>query len=370
MKPPGDCWPTKQQELLLQAALLEGPNAIAAWDEWKRGFEENVRRRDSYRLLPLVYRSLKALGIQGHELEQLKRVYKLIWYRNRMQFHAVTPLLERLHRSGIRTMLLKGSSLVILYYGDLGVRTMTDTDILVREKDVREAMSLLSELGWNPFACRDRSLEESMPIRYDVHFENAHGQHIDLHWRPLSWYRQVLVEEIWDRTEALDYGGVSTEAPCPADQLSHILLHGVSWRESCSVHWVADAVTVVRSRASSLDWDRLVEQARRGKFALTVRHALTYLRDAFGAPVPDGVLNRVSGLPVSWKERADFRMRTRSCPPSGVPHVLHIFCMECLRFTHNPDFSHTPLGFLRYFQQRMGIRSLSEAFLTGARWAM
>ena len=47
-----DAWPTREQERLLRAALLRGPLALEAWDEWKAGADMDHLDAGSYRLLP------------------------------------------------------------------------------------------------------------------------------------------------------------------------------------------------------------------------------------------------------------------------------------------------------------------------------
>ena len=50
--------PTKEQELLLKAALLKGEEAIKAWHEWKTCVDIEFIDHGSNRLLPLLYFNL------------------------------------------------------------------------------------------------------------------------------------------------------------------------------------------------------------------------------------------------------------------------------------------------------------------------
>jgi len=53
----GGCWITKQQRLLLRAALLSGQDAIHAWENWIANVDIDRIDTGSYRLLPLLYHS-------------------------------------------------------------------------------------------------------------------------------------------------------------------------------------------------------------------------------------------------------------------------------------------------------------------------
>jgi len=112
----GGCWPTWRQELLLRAALLRGKEAIAAWREWKSSVDVDRLDQGSRRLLPLLYRNLRAHGVEDPLMNSFKGIYRLTWYKNQMAFHKMTSLLRSFHHAGIETMLLKGAALVMLHY--------------------------------------------------------------------------------------------------------------------------------------------------------------------------------------------------------------------------------------------------------------
>ncbi|HYA13731.1 MAG TPA: hypothetical protein VEF33_05270, partial [Syntrophales bacterium] len=58
------CLPTAQQEALLRASLLQGEEALMAWDYWKSNTDMNRIDQGSYRLLPLLYRNLSLHGVK------------------------------------------------------------------------------------------------------------------------------------------------------------------------------------------------------------------------------------------------------------------------------------------------------------------
>ena len=50
-----NCWPSRQQELLLKASLLRGKEALSAWEEWRSDVDIEQVDVASHRLLPLLY---------------------------------------------------------------------------------------------------------------------------------------------------------------------------------------------------------------------------------------------------------------------------------------------------------------------------
>ena len=148
----GASWPTPDQELLLRAALLEGDEAMQAWLDWRSGVEFDLLGRPSRRLLPLLYRNLRSLGVQDPLMSKLKRAYQSTWYRNQIRFRDMGKVLSSFHEVGIQTMVLKGVALALLHYEDPGLRPMGDGDVLVLTEQAPEAVELLASLGWRPRA--------------------------------------------------------------------------------------------------------------------------------------------------------------------------------------------------------------------------
>jgi hypothetical protein len=126
--------PTARQELLLRAALLPTAEAGAAWSEWAAGPAMDNLDEGSYRLLPLVYRNLKAQRIQHRLMGTLKGLYRRAWCENQLLFHRTVGVLESLRKAGIPTLLLKGAALALEYYKDLGARPMSDLDFWCRRR--------------------------------------------------------------------------------------------------------------------------------------------------------------------------------------------------------------------------------------------
>ena len=143
-------WPTAQQELLLQAALLPGEAARAAWLRIRASIRSGPLDAPSESLLPLVYRNIVSLGDVGDDIESLKMRYVHTWSDNLTLYQTVRPLLLALERAGIDAVVLKGLALVARVYGDLGVRPMADVDLLVAPADLDRTAAIAADLGWQP----------------------------------------------------------------------------------------------------------------------------------------------------------------------------------------------------------------------------
>jgi hypothetical protein len=83
---------------------------------------------------------------------------------------------------------------------------------------------------------------------------------------------------------------------------------------------------------------------------------LTYLREAFGAPVPDVVLGRLGALPVSRFERLEYWVGNR---PQGLLGGLPTSWCNYRRLREGWPMPRPP-GFADYLQQIWRVGSLGE----------
>jgi hypothetical protein len=364
---PGDSWwPTRQQELLLQAALLDGPKAAEAWEVWHAAAEVTQLDPDAQRWLPHLYRALRSRGISHPEMARLKGVYRRIFYENQLLFHTMADVLGSFHRANIRTVLLKGAALVVQYYRDYGLRSMEDVDVLVPFDQASSAVTVLAGLGFTP-VWDTRSEAEILASRHGWDFKNDAGRQVDLHWRVLHDHIGPSPDvEFWNAAVPRVIGGVPTATLNAADELMHVIVHGTMWAPQPSVRWVPDALAIVRSARGDLDWDRLFGHARRYGYTLLLRVTLRYLNEVLDAPVPSGVLARFEAAPVSRPERIIYAARSR--PPDRWGPWL-AFCMAYLEgvstVPSNASALRRIMALPEYFQRRWGARSVWH-FATGA----
>jgi Uncharacterised nucleotidyltransferase len=85
-------------------------------------------------------------------------------------------------------LFLKGAALAVLAFGDLGLRSSQDIDLLVTREALPAAVACLLQVGYRRFdpppEISDAQLRVVMPLRKDLGFvHEATGLRIELHWR-------------------------------------------------------------------------------------------------------------------------------------------------------------------------------------------
>jgi len=347
------CLPSPQQELLLRAALLTGNEAIEAWTEWKSSVEIEQIDSGSHRMLPLLYRNLQAHGIKDPAMSKYKGVYRHTWYKNQMLFHAIPFLLRYFRDREIKTLILKGAALTVLYYKDYGLRPMNDFDVLVRMKEALPAIELLQRLRWAPIDFTPT--ENYISVSYSHGFRNSAGQEFDLHWHVLSQSRGVDADDdFWDGAIPATIHDDMTLVLNPADQLLHVCIHGARWNYTPPFRWVADAMAILNVSQSHIDWNRLIAQSLKRRLILPLRESLRYLRDTVSAPIPSEIWERIRDLPIPNIERIEYKINMS--PPTRWTAMLDLWCQHS-RFMGNAPWLYKLIEFPQFLKRIWG-RSL------------
>jgi len=343
---PEGCWPTRGQELLLRAALLDGESAVHSWNEWRRTTDLAGIDIESRRLFPQLYRNLKRHGIDDPLLDRFKEAFSRTYFENHMLFERATAVLRAMEESGIPTLVLKGVAMATAYYRDLGLRPMLDFDILVPTDRTLEAMSVLKRLGWH--GTYDRHPEARIEVAHSVPFREPTSRQIDLHWHVLTecWHADDD-QGFWDHAVPVEIDGVATRRLDATDQLLHTCVHGRKWDDPPPIRWVADARTILGLHASEIDWDRFIRNLEYRHLVLPATDALVYLRDRFAARVPEAVIDRLRETPTTRVDRFIYRMETAPYRRLSTVEVLGILYADLMRIGTSRRGVHRVTAFAR-----------------------
>lgn len=151
-------------------------------------------------------------------------VYRYRVIQNAVREHEICTAFRLLRALSIEPILLKGWS-VARHYPDPGMRTLGDTDLLVRDEDASLAVNALS------------------------------GQELNVDWHKLSGLQAEFAtpDEVAGRSELVPLLDTHIRVLCPEDGLHfvaiHMLRHG-GWL----ARWVRDVAVLLESRQANFDW--------------------------------------------------------------------------------------------------------------------
>jgi hypothetical protein len=154
-------------------------------------------------------------------------------------------LLHVFGKAGVPILFLKGAPLAIFAFGNVGLRSSQDIDLLVSPDALPAAIAALGEAGYRrcnpPPDIRDDMLRLLMPLRKDFGFVHpVSGMAIELHWRlflnPHAMVGASIVQS--SRTVRLS-AGAELRALGDEDLFAYLCVHGAChwWNR---LQWLAD----------------------------------------------------------------------------------------------------------------------------------
>ena len=230
------------------------------------------------RLAPLLYYSLTKFprtDVPDVVLEKLRTVYYATAARNMQMHEQLKQVTDALDEIGVRYILLKGAALIQdVYEGNMGLRPMSDIDILIDPAQFSVARTKIETFA-TPKAlivADDFSLHhQSYYLDDDVC--------IELHSRLLSlghYINKPSFEALWDSQQGMV--GFSAEY-----QFVHLCAHAFFHHRHTNTHFGADAAFVSQLIK---DWDLVVQIAVQNSLVESLKMGMDSLRkDWLFAPV-------------------------------------------------------------------------------------
>ncbi|MGH9463062.1 MAG: nucleotidyltransferase domain-containing protein, partial [Vicinamibacteria bacterium] len=198
-------------------------------------------------------------------LEPFTRALRGTFATNGALFAELLGLRSELQKEGTRVLLLKGGALMTTAYGgQLGLRPLSDLDLLVKESELPVVRRALFERGFHP-ATPSGTLLTKGGAMFDLHTDLVNASRIRT--RALAF--QFDPETIWTKAVALDPGEPTFLILSPAHQFLHLAVHALKHSFSRLI-WFLDLALVARQ----LDWEELLLQAQNTGTMRSVAYAV------------------------------------------------------------------------------------------------
>ncbi len=213
--------------------------------EWNK-----ISNRSLYHgVAPQFYITLKdywksKIIIPSEIMQQLKNVFMINTALGLRRYYELVNVLQILNEHSISVIVLKGACLANLIYKKMGIRTMSDVDLMFKDKDLASAQALLAEKG------------------YPAHSEKLN---IDFHWTldiPVHSLG-ISMQGVWDRAFCVEIEGVPTRILSPVDLILHLIMH-VSYQhlfKHYGLRALYDIREVIEHFSDQIDWEEMKERA-------------------------------------------------------------------------------------------------------------
>ena len=268
-----------------ERAIVEIKDALRHKVDW----DQVILHSRQHGVVGLLYRHLEdhAMGALAPQpvLDKLKNNYMVTIALGMRQFNQFRQMAEALAAKGVEIMVLKGAVLAEELYSDIGLRPLSDIDILMREEDWPAAYGVLKNLGY----CSPETEFSEIPPKFTHYDVAGHIQYVlpdrtclefqfDLFTLGIG---MVDIAGVWERSRQATVAGVRVRALSSEDQLLHLAVHAN--RHGCTkLKWLVDIYETLRQNSKGLDWDLIAAIASREKVSASVYSTLTHVERFFG----------------------------------------------------------------------------------------
>ena len=245
-------------------------------------------------------------------LENWIRRYGQIVARNQDLLKNFSALLDALNARGIEILPLKGMDLLLRGCSTLGGRSLSDIDILVREKDLPRLVGFLKAAGFSP--CRAGSLS--------LDYVSSEGSFIlDIIWK----IGYMDSGTLWDRARFRETPRGTYRLLHPNDALIYLVGYTVTWRGYFSPFFLQDLRGLLQKEGSQVDWGQWVSEVRRAGMVGAIFCGLTYARQKGLKEIPGEVYAALEPRSVSERFLAGYYSRVTKEGGNFSPSYLRVF---------------------------------------------
>ena len=221
----------------------------------------------------------------------------------------IGPVLDA---AGVPWLVVKGPALGASAYGIPEEREYGDLDLLVSPAGFGTCLDLLAEQGGQ---LQDRNWPMiRRTARGELTVTLARGTSLDLHWHLLN--TPVLrcsfsldTDDLLSRRGEVAVDDQRIPALDPVDEMVYVALHAVL-AGAHQLVWLLDVAQLVRRTS---DWNAVVDRAVETGTAMTLAVALARAETIVHAPVPAGLLTRLTGM-SPWRVGLSAVQRRLSTP--------------------------------------------------------
>lgn len=250
-------------------------------------------------LVNFLYQNLKNTCkelIPKDILSELQAYYFQNSTRNLALSASLIKLLNLLKENNIVVLPFKGPVQAELLYNDLGLRSFSDLDILMKKEDAVKARDLLITHGFKTdVEIPDQQIKTY--LKKENFFQLANKSetiNIDLHWEITGRYsmKPIYYEDLEDRFEQIEISGKNITTLSIEDTLIHLCIHGTShcWKK---LELICSVAEIIKSKKVAA-WDIVIQRASLLKCKRMVYLGLILAEQLFETSLPNNLKNKIN----------------------------------------------------------------------------
>ena len=269
---------------------------VADWDAV-------VRRGLATHLAPLLYRTIKVIEaermVPPRAFAALHNSYNGVLAANIRMYAHLSEVIGAWNSEGIPLIVLKGMFLAETVYKDIGLRHISDIDMLVKDVDVERCKQLAMQMGWTVKEMPQHSqyVAENFGSAHPYKFfkgDTCIELHVHVHNRGRSY--AVDISDYWARATLGPLSGGKVMHLHPSDLLQHLCIHLYKHMAGSELKISAfcDIRETIAHYGEAIDWAMLRAESLRYSALEEVQCVLHICREFWGVEVPDALLHGLS----------------------------------------------------------------------------
>lgn len=277
--------------------ILSMEQLISNVNDWDN-FTNNVIRNS---VGPLIYKNLSYAinysSIPDSTISKLKQTYYQSFFRNEIIYKNFNDVINAISELGTPVIALKGIFLVNCIYKDLGIRQMSDIDLLVKVDDADNCKNSLINIG---FVSEDRYKSDFIKRNTDTkHLPQLFKENIpvELHLKihPSNCEYYVDIDDYWQNALPVTINNSKCLALSPNDLLQHLCLH-LDYHfmyGKIQLYSYCDIAAVLKFYKDEFNWDTFNQTCIKYNCTKNVYRHLYIINKYFGVLLPEEIQSNV-----------------------------------------------------------------------------
>ena len=278
---------SNENRLLLYCAQTSIPedtlNKVKDIMSFSLNWEEILESALSQGIAPLLYNSLKKIRssqfVPEKIMDKLKKAHYGNVARNMYHYEELKRILEAFHEKGVKVIVLKGAALDKIVYGDIGLRTFGDLDLLVKEENLAYAKKIMSDLEY-VFTSGKMSEEWRKKKHFHLmpYIQPDKNIVVEIHWHITGDSFHINIDEWWEMAKVIKIDNCQALILSPEDMLIHLCLHLFNHGyNNITLRGLCDIFGTLTYYRKEINWQRFQDKVDKYKISKPVYTILYFI---------------------------------------------------------------------------------------------
>jgi hypothetical protein len=273
--------------------------------------------------------------IPQESYQDLSNQYHTNLKRNMAIIGKLREVLAAFQEAGILCIVLKGIALAELVYPSIGMRGMSDVDILVKKDDLVKVDGRLSSLG---YISQDSTVTKAIhnPVGYLASLEYRKNDpsclNLHVHWHTVNtsvpatmFIERIDIDRLWEYSTLTNMADGSARMLRPEHMIIYLCEHALRVGHSFDrLILICDIFFSIRAFENIIDWNFVFEESRRFGLYGFVYNGLSIVKHYTSMAIPDECIAKLKPPDISLGEKYFLKLQFNNRRIRGSSYFLYL----------------------------------------------